>query len=268
MSFIPHVQYPTIVPGTCYGQPDGSFKTTREGLASAKERFFGLYKDFVKGGYLTVLGTSTPGQIISRVYKTAHPDFPSLLVYDSDVKRGKAGTGWLDVEYRGLDPALHEIPPPVYTRERTTGNEPLITHPKWITDIAGTPAAPLNGAQFVSVTGNVESFNPGVSGGPDSGFNAATAIFKQWLASSIMAGRDDYLAPGAVFLKTYTSFSSPQEMDFVGKFQKPDGPAPIPPEGYDWFFLGETSSDEAGLFRNQASWKLAPTDKGTQIIYG
>jgi len=269
-AIVPHLQYPGIMPGTCYIQPSGKFKSTREGLASASERYFGLYKDFVAGKILQVLGSGTTGQTVSRVYKASHPDFPSLLAYDSNVTRGKAGTGWLDIEFRGMDPAFgqSQIPPPVYTRERSTGNEPLMTHPKWITDIAGTPHAPLNGAQFISVTGNVESFNPGVSGGPDPGFNEATATFHQWLSNSIMAGRDDYLAPGMVFLKTYTAFSDSKDASQVGKFSKPDGPAPTPPEGYDWFYLGETSTDEAGLFRIQASWKLCPTDKGTKIIYG
>jgi hypothetical protein len=192
--------------------------------------------------------------------------------------------GTLAVEYRGLDPALAYPPPPIYTIEAITGNEPLQTHPLWTTQIAGTAdtsnggTGPLNGAQFVSATadgtgtgGTVVAYNPGVlypGTGPDPGFTASVATFYQWVGKSIFTGIEDYLVLGVVYKKRYSSLGLPNDISDGGQFSDPDGPVPDLPDGYDWFFLGETADDNAGIFLNTATWKAVPNGPAAQIIYG
>jgi hypothetical protein len=235
------------------------------GLTSTVEKYSGFYNDIVTNNVLTLLG----GGSISRAYLSPHPDFPSLLAYGVKIKR-RPGllNGLLSIEYRGLDPALSYPPPPIYNIERTTGNEPLMTISNWTTEIAGTATAPKNGAQFVSYDKTGANYNPAPAGGNPGTFDATTAVFYQWLAGSIFAGIEDYLAAGIIYKKSYTSMTLPNDASQVGSFDDPDGTPPTLPDDYAWFFLGETSEDNAGIYRNEATWKSVPTGPAATIIYG
>lgn len=276
-------QFPTLRPGQAFLQPGSEIENTREGLGRQIMKLIGLGSSFTAGSSLQLINYAT---LVSVSPKSPSPLAPSLGLYSSKIKYGKGGLAEMSLEFRGLSPGLSNPPPPVYETRRTTSNEPLQTHPKWESAIAGTPAAPINGARFVSNGVNSKgdpslSYSPGVAnsgifvGYPpaDTGFNANIATFDQFIARTSdgkrnpWVGREDYRAVNLIFQKTYTSFSPPNDAANVGYFSAPDGPAPAAPPNFDWFFLGETSTDEASIYRNQASWQLVPVDDAARIIY-
>lgn len=262
------INWPTLQVGRWSGAELHSEPT---GLAATVEKFSGYYNDIVTNNNLNLLGGGT----INRSYLSPHPDFPSLLAYGVKIVR-RPGTinGLLTIEYRGLDPALSYPPPPIYTVEVTTGNEPLQTHPLWTAQIAGGPNVastvpyPINGAQFVSYDKTGANYNPAPAGGNPGTYDPTTGVFYQWLGNSIFAGITDYLAAGIVYKKRYTTLSLPGDLSQVGSFSDPDGPVPSLPDNYAWFYLGENSEDNAGIFSNTASWKAVPTGPAASIIYG
>lgn len=254
-----HFQYPSDTP--ILAQSGWQFRASRDGLASFRQKFRGPALTLLAGIFSSQFSGGTYS--VSRGYRSPHPLFPSLGVYSAEVTGGKGlnNIGTLDMEWRGLDPRSNQIPPPVYELDRSTGNEPLETHPKWVTDIAGKPSAPKNSAIFVGPDGTIST-------------DDATATFKEFAAvgtdgqKNPWVGRSDYLVAGSIFKKTYCSYSPPGDMGSVGHFSSPDGPAPSPPAGYDWFFLGESYTDESAIYHITASWRLVPTDDAAQIIYG
>jgi len=243
-----------------YLQPGWRFRASREGLASLVMRFRGPTASLISGIFSAQVNGANVN--IGRAYRTPNPIYPSLGVYSVDLLSGKGANnlGTLEIEWRGLDPALNQIPPPIYELDRATGNEPLDTHPKWVTDIAGKPSAPKNGAVWVGpdgtkttddATGKFDHFSATLTGG----------------AKNPWVGKEDYLVPNSLFKKTYVSHSPPSDLGNVGKISTPDGPAPAPPSGYAWFYLGETSTDQAALYHITGSWRLVPYDDSTKIIY-
>lgn len=263
-----NIIYGNLPAGTVYRQAGAEVMSEPTGLASTVEAYRGLYSDMVKRAVLTM----SDGRQIGRTYLAPHPDFPSLLAYGVRIRRGVGVVnGTLTIEYRGLDPSLSYPPPPIYTIGITTANEPLSTHPLWTTQIAGTPSGPLNGAQFVSYDQSGSNYKPAPSGGNPGTFDPNSGVFYQWLPASAggisFVGIEDYLAAGAVFKKTYTSYNLP-DLSAVGTFSYPDGPAPSLPANYDWFFVGCDAEDNAGLYRNESSWKAVPTSDAARIIYG
>lgn len=262
----PNGTYPANWPTMQVGRWTGAeLHTEPTGLAATTEKFSGYYNDLVTNNVLNLLGGGT----ICRAYLSPHPDFPSLLAYGVKIVR-RPGTinGLLTIEYRGLDPALSYPPPPIYTIEVTTGNEPLATHPLWTSAIAGTGTTPLNNAQWVSYDKTGANYNPAPAAGNPGTYQAANAVFYQWLNGSIFTGIEDYLAAGIVYKKTYTTIGSPGDLSDVGSFSDPDGPVPGLPDSYEWFYLGITSEDNAGLYRNAATWKAVPSGDAADILYG
>lgn len=260
----PNRTYPANWPVGQVGRwTDAELHSEPTGLTATTEKFSGYYNDIVRNTNLNILGGGT----VNRAYRSPHPDFPSLLAYGVKiVRRPGLINGLLTIEYRGLDPALSYPPPPVYTIETTTGNEPLQTHPLWATQMAGTPDAPLNGAIFQSVDASGINYNPGTNN-PGT-FDPTNATFYQWSATSIFAGIEDYLAAGVVFKSTYVTIGGGADASAVGTFSSPDGPAPTLPADYEWFYLGITSEDNAGIYRNEATWKAVPSGDAADIIYG
>jgi len=264
----PAIRYYPSAPYVPELQPDYELETSREGVAKLTVNYIGIYST-LQASYL-----ASP--------KSPSGRFPSLLLYGSKVKRMRGQMGMLTLEYRGLDPNLNSPPPPIWSLQTNLSNEPIQTHPKWITDIAGTAQNPLNASIWLDVKGNT-SIGAASPGGaalyydstgatiPASNFIPTGAAFKGWADQSIFAGVTDYLAPSTALTKTYTSYSPP-DMAGVGHFATP-GFSTALPAGYSWFFMGSSMTDEAGVYRIEDSWKLVPSpsvdghDPST-IIYG
>ena len=257
----PHATYPTWTPGFVGRWTDAELVTERFGVGKITERYSGFFNDLATLPVLRLLG----GGAIGNSYFSPHPDFPSLLVFGSKLKR-RPGllNGLLSLEYRGLAPSYSEPPPPIYTVEVTTGNEPLSTHVLWTSEIAGTAAVPLNNSMWVDAAGKFNPAPPAQIGT----FDPNTAQFSAWIKGSIFTGIEDYLAQGCTFKKKYTGYNLPSSLANVGTFSNPDGPAPTLSSNYAWFFLGATADDNAGVYLITESWKAVPTGPAATIIYG
>ena len=257
-------------------QPDSVFKTTLEGLCSQTLNVVGNYTDLISGGPFT---SNFSGLTLSRARLSSNPYYANLLLFTSSVKNLKGGLGLLSLEYRGLDPVYgNTAPGPIYSLDRSTNNEPIQTHPKWITQIAGTADAPTNGSKWVSTDASGSFYNPNISGSPDTGFNANSAVFFGWIQNvnvtgnvalfSSFAGTTDYLLAGQTWTATYVSLSEPSSSDLagVGYVAVPDGSPPTP-AGYKWLYLGVRYTDQAGVFRIDKSWRMFQDNNASEITY-
>jgi hypothetical protein len=235
----PYQTYPTIPTGVITRQPGSKLKTSREGVSVLTETYIGNFADLI-GSPLTIAGSN-------------HPEFPTLLIWSNDITEGKAGIGTLEVESRGI---IGGLPDPIYALERATHNEPISTHPLWATQIAGTPANPMNGAIFVDP----------ISGAVSSSTNA---VFKGWTTGSIFEGIEDYLLAGSTWTETYVDYNPP-DLDGVGQISSPEGPAPDAPNGCVWIFTGGSCSEQGSIYRVQKTWLLTGgyNTQATSILYG
>ncbi len=226
----PYTTYPAIPKGVVTRQPGSKLKVSRDGIAVLNETYKGNFADFF-GSSLTVAGTN-------------HPEFPYLSVWSSELVESTAGIGILSVEYRGAD----TIPAPTYSLDRSLSNEPLATNPKWVSDIAGKPSAPLNGAIFIDPTTGLQTTDDSIG------------QFKGWAIGSPFDGVEDYLCPGSTWTVSYVDYSPP-DLSGVGTIQTPDGPCPAAPANYFWLFAGGSSSQQGTVYRcekNVASLRRRP----------
>jgi hypothetical protein len=234
----PYKTYPTIPTGVVTRQPGSKFTSSRDGSCTLVETYVGNFADILNGN-LAVSGSN-------------NVEFPTLVVWSSSVVQGKAGVATLTVESRGV---IGGLPDPTYTIDRATHNEPLSTHPLWVSQIAGTPAAPLNGAIFVDpVTGAVSS--------------SSNAVFKGWTAGSIFEGIEDYLLAGTTFTISYADYSPP-DLSGVGQLATPQN-APDTSSGFFWLYTGASSVQHGNIYRIQETYLLTGgvNQDATTIIYG
>lgn len=238
-SVTPYIVYPPIPTGVITRQPGSKCKTTADGVSTLTETYIGNFADILTSS-LSVAGS-------------AHPEFPTLVVWSNEITQEKAGIGTLVVESRGNRGGF---PAPIYSIDRATHNEPLSTHPLWATQIAGTPAAPLNGAIFVDpITGAKSS--------------ATTAVFKGWTAGSSFEGIEDYLCVGCTFSASYTSNSMP-DISGVGQLiDSPPGYSGTTPDGCFWLDTGASVSQQGNVYRTQYTYLLTGgvNTAATTIIY-
>ena len=236
----PYTVYPAIPTGTITRQPNSQFTSNRDGSCTLIETYKGNFADLLTSS-LTVTGSG-------------NVEFTTLIVWSSKITQNQAGIGTLVVESRG---ALGSLPDPEYTLDRATHNEPLATHPLWTTQIAGTPASPLNGAIFVDpITGALST--------------ATTAVFKGWTTGSIFEGVEDYLLAGSTYTISYADTSPP---DLTGVGQIVDGgpdEAPDAPDGSYWIFTGASSTQHGNIYRIQETYLLTggTNTAATTILYG
>lgn len=269
------ITFPQIATNAVVIQPDSVFKSTLEGLASQTLNVFGNYNDLIGGGPFTSVGS---GLTLSRAPYSANPYFANLGLFSDEVKNIKGGMGMLKLEYRGLDPKYTMPPAPVYSLDRSTNNEPIQTHPKFISEIGGTPTTPLNGAKYVSVDASGTYYNPNTTGVPDTNFNANSATFFGWIANvnvagnvntfSSFAGTEDYLMAGQTWTSTYVSLSAPisTDIDGVGYIAIPDGSPPTP-AGYVWLYLGLRYTVQGLVWRIDKTWRMFQDNNASEIIY-
>ena len=179
-------------------------------------------------------------------------EFPTLVVWSSKVVQEKSGIGTLTVESRGT---INGLGDPTYTLDRATHNEPIATHPLWASQIAGTPANPLNGAIFVDPTTGLVS-------------TSSNAIFKGWQSGSIFEGIEDYLLAGSTFSINYADYSPP-DLSGVGLIAVPEN-APDAPQGFFWIYTGASQVQHGNVYRITETYLLTGgvNQQATTILYG
>lgn len=100
-------------------------------------------------------------RLMPRRYQTPHPDFNNLICDRVSVSRQKPNIALITAEYAGgsgTSPSgggeQNSENEPVIEVYSTTSQEPIETHPKFTTTIAGTPDAPLWPGVYKEEDGN------------------------------------------------------------------------------------------------------------------
>lgn len=178
-----------------------------------------------------------------------HPDFPNM---ELTKKRGtRSEPGWWTVNY-SFEGFLFTLPEPVYELTTSLSQEPIQTHPDFESEIAGTPASPLNGAVFVD---------------PDTDWisEKSNAIFKEFSGGE-KAGIDSYLVPGAEWVETKFQSSRPTGIRDVGTIESPEGPNPTV-SGRTWLAWAESYVRRGSIYQVRTAWKLSGRNGWDTDIY-
>jgi len=155
---------------------------------------------------------------------TSSPDFPGLLCESATAAYELPGIAVVVVTYRGIP---FNLPPGDEEMIVSTQEQPIETHPLFVSTLAGTPASPLNGAQFDG-TDNVNS------------------SFIRFAATSKYAGLESYLAPTMTFRRNYADFNRP-DISKVGFIWTPND-APTPGGNRNWLCAGITWRKYGGYY--------------------
>ncbi len=209
-------------------QDVGSLATDRYGLSTANAQWW-------------YFGESPESQV--SIF-SAHPRWSFLNMDRRTIKH--AGAHWLiEGSYFGVD----GTPSPLYEMDVSAGQDPIETH-KDFADFAGTPTAPLHGAQFDD-DGLFIGFKP--TDDEDSA---------DWV------GVRDYLTPGAIWRKSYVTKAKPgtTEFNLIGRLDFPEGSAPTP-SGRNWLYTGLSWEQKGLTYSVRKEWKLSGRNGWNSTIY-
>lgn len=156
-----------------------------------------------------------------------------------------AGLWSCAVEYVGGSVESSE---PQYELSPGTGNEPIETHDKFLSVLAGRPSAPLNGAVFLDKDGNVTtSDTPGI---------AEFDRFAMYLTDGGLnpyAGQDAYIAQNnTVWTKSWTRRSAPTSNGVC--VEAPDGPNPDYGGDTNWLAMPVAYAKRGNVYSCTARW--------------
>lgn len=145
----------------------------------------------------------------------------------------------IEASYAGI----YGSPTPIYDLDLSTSEEPIDSHPDFITTLGGTVAAPLNGAVF-----------------------DATGIFQAFTATGWI-GIKGYLAPGAVWRQTSVSSGAPSDISTVGHITTPLGSPPTVESGRTWLYTGLSYEKRGGAYTIRKEWRLSSLRGWEPTIY-
>jgi hypothetical protein len=151
---------------------------------------------------------------------------------------------------------------PIYELDLGLSEEPIETHPLFVSDIAGTASAPLNGAIFVDEsTGRITS-------------DEAHAVFSKFQTTiggvrNPFAGISAYLDfSNSIWRKTQMLPTNPADLTTLGKIATPDGPVPALDTGQDWLFTGMSYVQRGLVFSVKWEWRASGRRGWNETIYG
>jgi hypothetical protein len=185
-----------------------------------------------------------------------HPRVPWMMLEDRDMTL-TPGRILVDCSYVGSEVIDTR---PVHELQRNTNTEPIETHEKFITLIAGKPSAPINGALFIDEDGTPTADDKrGI-------FHKFRLILDDG-SRNPFAGTTGYLGPSnTVWNKSWTSKTKPTDGGFVGKIDTPEG-GPPSYTGCDWLYIGLTYTERISVYAIRKSWMLSASGGWNPVIY-
>ena len=179
---------------------------------------------------------------------SAHP-YAAWLACEKVAMTISPGIVLFACEYAGVNGATE----PVYELEIGCSDEPIETHPKFVSDIGGSPASPSNGAIFVDVeTGSpTDDDTKGV-------FSRFTII--DGGVKNRFAGVSKYLdASQVTWTKTQVTTTRPTSVSIVGLIGTPAGSPPSLGSGRNWLYIGLGYEERGGgtVFKVKQSWRAS-----------
>lgn len=187
---------------------------------------------------------------------SAHPRFTSMALSRRSGARSTPGFWAVSYTFEGF---LFELPTPVYELQASLDQDPIQSHPDFHTVIAGTPAAPLNGAVFLDPETNLPT---------DDNIKGVFREFAATLAGerNPKAGIESYLVPGAEWRETSFAVSDPTELSDLGTIDTPSGPNPTL-SGRNWLAWSETYQKRGYIYQISKVWKLSGRNGFDPEIY-
>ena len=186
----------------------------------------------------------------------AHPDYSTMALARRSGARTRPGIWTVTYFFEGF---LFELPDPYYELQGSLDQEPIESHPDFITDIAGKPSAPLNGAVFVDPeTGQVTTDD-------DIG------VFREFAATLAGAvnpkgGIEAFWSPGAEWRAMSFTTTRPTTLGDLGKIDSPDGPNPTL-SGRNYLRWSEIYTRRGHIYQVTKTWKLSGRNGWDSDIY-
>jgi hypothetical protein len=207
----------------------------------------------------------------TAVFKSAVGEVPAMFTYHPVFT-------WLNLERRRVDlspegnrgftvttgefAGISGPTVPIYELDLGLSEEPIETHPKFVTDIAGTASAPLNGAIFVDEgTGLITS-------------DDAHAVFSKFVSTiagdrNPFAGITSYLDfSNSIWRKTEMLATNPTDLTLLGDIATPAGPAPALDTGQNWLFIGMSYIQRGLVYSVKWEWRASGRRGWNETIYG
>lgn len=165
----------------------------------------------------------------------------------------------IDTHYEGKDEAFASSRASQNVSvDFTTSQEPIESHPDFVSRIGGSPAAPLHGAFFDATTGEFLGF-PVID--PD----------EPETLPSRFAGVRSYLMPQETFVSNSVEYNYPHaaEIDEIGQVFEPDVSLPVLPGDRNWLNTGIRVQNIANVYyRTQVTGMLSGPRQWITEIYG
>lgn len=179
---------------------------------------------------------------------SAHP-YASWLRCEKVAMTIAPGIVLFACEYSGVNGAST----PVYELDEGVSEEPVETHPKFVTDIGGKPSSVLNEAVFVDAESGIQT---------DSDARGIFSRFKI-VAGGVRnpyAGVSRYLdASQVTWTKTWVTTSRPSDASTVGLIASPEGSPPSLGTGRNWLYVGLGYEERGGgtVFKIKKTWRAS-----------
>ena len=189
---------------------------------------------------------------------TAHP-YVGFLVAERFRLAFERGLWRLSVEYAG---AHREETEAQYELSPGTGNEPIETHDRFLSHLAGKPSAPLNGAIFRD---------------PESGMVTRDDTPGKWQfdrfsvletsgALNPFAGQEAFISQNnTVWTKSWTRRSPPSA--YKVHIMEPDGPNPNYGGATNWLALPIAYTKRGNVFACRAQWIASGRRGWNPLVY-
>ncbi len=169
------------------------------------------------------------------------------------------GYAVFECEYAGCSAVPPNTEVPIYEIEKSCSEEPIETHPKFVSTIGGKPSSVLHGATFKDYETGEESKDDarGV-------FNRFTLLVGG--ARNPYAGCEKYLDAGVIYSKSWAQNGIPTVGTDVGHIATPSG-APTLDTGRNWLYIGMTVEKRGNSYKVKQSWRASGANGWISAIY-
>lgn len=154
------------------------------------------------------------------------------------------------------------IPAAIFDLDLSTSEEPIETHPKF-NDAVTNFATDANGATFDIGDGSFLGFQRRPIWDP-----ALDIPTPRTITNPSWVGVHSYLAPGAVWRKTYVTATQPADISGLGKIEAPEGSPPTVEAGRNWLNTGLSWEQRGLTFQVRKEWRLSGRQGWNAVIYG
>ncbi|MDR0532711.1 MAG: hypothetical protein LBH01_02030 [Verrucomicrobiales bacterium] len=191
---------------------------------------------------------------------TNHPIFAWLEREKQTIKMSP-GLSAITCYYAGI---LDINTEPVYELCIGEAQEPIETHPEFVSKIGGKPSVPLNGAIFLDKYGNPT----------DSDAEGIFERFRIWTGEAYASGKNrfagvsSYMDASQVrWKKNWCSVIRPYDITSLSDINYPEGPYPSLGKGRNWRYVGLTYQQRGLCYTITKEWQASGAGGWIPQIY-